>query len=112
MLAEPLAAVKGLTLRVVPPPNGCEVWADPTKLRQMLLNLLANAIKFTDSGSVVLETGTCDDTVEIVVRDTGIGIAPADHDRVFDTFWQLEQKCTRKVGGIRLGLRLPTAHGS
>jgi signal transduction histidine kinase len=80
------------------------VWADPTKLRQILLNLLTNAIKFTDSGSVVLETVTCDDTVEIVVRDTGIGIAPADHDRVFDTFWQVEQKSTRKVGGTGLGL--------
>jgi len=104
VLAEPLAAEKGLTLRVVPPPDGCEVWADPTKLRQILLNLLTNAIKFTDSGSVVLESGKCEETVEIVVRDTGIGIAPADHDRVFDTFWQVEQKSTRRVGGTGLGL--------
>ena len=104
VLAEPLAAAKGLILRVVPPPDGCEVWADATKLRQILLNLLTNAIKFTDGGSVVLETVTCDDTVEIVVRDTGIGIAPADQDRVFDTFWQVEQKSTRKVGGTGLGL--------
>ena len=104
MLAEPLAAEKGLTLLVVPPPDGCEVWADPTKLRQILLNLLTNAIKFTDSGSVVLESGKCEQTVEIVVRDTGIGIAPKDHDRVFDTFWQVEQKSTRKVGGTGLGL--------
>ena len=104
VLAEPLAAEKGLTLRVVPPPDGCEVWADPTKLRQILLNLLTNAIKFTDSGSVVLESGKCEEAVEIVVRDTGIGIAPADHDRVFDTFWQVEQKSTRRVGGTGLGL--------
>lgn len=104
VLAESFAAGKGLTLRVVPPPDGCEVWADPTKLRQILLNLLTNAIKFTDSGSVVLESGECEETVEIVVRDTGIGIAPADHDRVFDTFWQVEQKSTRKVGGTGLGL--------
>jgi len=104
MIAEPLAAEKGLTLLVVPPPDGCEVWADPTKLRQILLNLLTNAIKFTDSGSVVLESGKCEQTVEIVVRDTGIGIAPGDHDRVFDTFWQVEQKSTRKVGGTGLGL--------
>jgi PAS domain S-box-containing protein len=104
MLAESFATGKGLTLRVVPPPDGCEVWADPTKLRQILLNLLTNAIKFTDSGSVVLECGECEETVEIVVRDTGIGIAPADHDRVFDTFWQVEQKSTRKVGGTGLGL--------
>ena len=81
-----------------------EVWADPTKLRQILLNLLTNAIKFTDVGSVELESRACDDCVEILVRDTGIGIAPADHDRIFDTFWQVEQKSTRKVGGAGLGL--------
>ncbi len=104
VLAEPLAAEKRLTLRVVSPPEGCEVWADATKLRQILLNLLTNAIKFTDSGSVVLESGKCDETIEIVVRDTGIGIAPADHDRVFETFWQVEQKSTRRVGGTGLGL--------
>jgi PAS domain S-box-containing protein len=104
MIAEPLAAEKGLTLLVVPPPDGCEAWADPTKLRQILLNLLTNAIKFTDSGSVVLESVKCEQTVEIVVRDTGIGIAPGDHDHVFDTFWQVEQKSTRKVGGTGLGL--------
>jgi len=102
--AEPLAAEKGLELRVVPPSDACAVWADATKLRQILLNLLTNAIKFTDAGSVVLESGTCGDVIEIRVRDTGIGIAPADHERVFDTFWQVEQKSTRKVGGTGLGL--------
>ena len=104
VLAEPLAAEKGLTLLVVPPSDSCAVWADATKLRQILLNLLTNAIKFTDSGSVVLESGQCDEMIEIMVRDTGIGIAPADHERVFDTFWQVEQKSTRKVGGTGLGL--------
>jgi PAS domain S-box-containing protein len=102
--AEPLAAEKGLELRVEPPDDSCAVWADSTKLRQILLNLLTNAIKFTDSGSVVLESGMCGEMIEIRVRDTGIGIAPADHERVFDTFWQVEQKSTRKVGGTGLGL--------
>jgi signal transduction histidine kinase len=89
---------------VVRVPKDIEVWADPTKLRQILLNLINNAIKFTDTGSVVLESRKVDDCVEIIVRDTGIGIAPSDHDRIFDTFWQVEQKSTRKVGGTGLGL--------
>ena len=105
LLALPLAAEKGLTLDVVRAPKELAVWADATKLRQILLNLLTNAIKFTDTGSVVLESRKVDDDhVEIAVRDTGIGIAPANHDRVFDTFWQVEQKSTRKVGGTGLGL--------
>ena len=104
IIVEPLALDKKLALRVSPVPRDLEVWADPTKLRQILLNLLTNAIKFTDSGSVMLESRRVDDCVEIMVRDTGIGIAPANQDRVFDTFWQVEQKSTRKVGGTGLGL--------
>jgi signal transduction histidine kinase/CHASE3 domain sensor protein len=103
-LALPLASDKGLTLEVVRAPKDVEVWADETKLRQILLNLLTNAIKFTDTGLVTLESHKFDDRVEIVVRDTGIGIAAKDHDRIFDTFWQVEQKSTRKVGGTGLGL--------
>ncbi|MEO7039814.1 MAG: ATP-binding protein [Gemmatimonadaceae bacterium] len=103
-LALPMAAEKKLTLEVVRARNDVVVWADATKLRQILLNLLTNAIKFTDSGKVVLESRSFEDFVEIVVRDTGIGIAPSDHDRIFDTFWQVEQKSTRKVGGTGLGL--------
>jgi PAS domain S-box-containing protein len=103
-ITEPLASEKRLELQVVRVPKDVEVWADPTKLRQILLNLINNAIKFTDTGSVVLESRKVDDCVEIIVRDTGIGIAPSDHDRIFDTFWQVEQKSTRKVGGTGLGL--------
>jgi PAS domain S-box-containing protein len=104
IIAEPLALDKRLELRVLPVPKELEVWADPTKLRQILLNLLTNAIKFTDSGAVELESRRRDDCVEIMVRDTGIGIAPANHDRIFDSFWQVEQRSTRKVGGTGLGL--------
>jgi PAS domain S-box-containing protein len=104
IIIEPLALDKRLTLRVLPVPRNLEVWADPTKLRQILLNLLTNAIKFTDAGSIELESRRLDDCVEIIVRDTGIGIAPENQHRVFDTFWQVEQKSTRKVGGAGLGL--------
>ncbi len=104
VLAEPLAAEKGLSMQVLPPACPAFVWADATKLRQILVNLLTNAIKFTDRGTVSLEGETRDDVVLIRVRDTGIGISLADQDRVFDTFWQVEQKSTRKVGGTGLGL--------
>jgi PAS domain S-box-containing protein len=104
IIIEPLALDKKLALRVLPVPMDLEVWADPVKLRQILLNLLTNAIKFTDAGSVELESRRRDDCVEILVRDTGIGIAPANQDRIFDAFWQVEQKSTRKVGGAGLGL--------
>jgi PAS domain S-box-containing protein len=104
MIVEPLALEKKLGLEVVPMPKDLLVWADPTKLRQVLINLLTNAIKFTDVGSVALESRRVEDRVEIMVRDTGIGIAPAHHDRIFQTFWQVEQKSTRKVGGTGLGL--------
>ncbi|MBA2685078.1 MAG: CHASE3 domain-containing protein [Gemmatimonadaceae bacterium] len=102
--ALPLASEKGIVLDVVRVPKDVEVWADEMKLRQILLNLLTNAIKFTDAGSVTLQSRSHGDSVEIIVRDTGIGIAPADHDRVFDIFWQVEQKSTRRVGGTGLGL--------
>lgn len=103
-ITESLASEKQLELRVMRVPKDIEVWADSTKLRQILLNLITNAIKFTDAGSVVLESRRVDDCAEIIVRDTGIGIAPSDHDRIFDPFWQVEQKSTRKVGGTGLGL--------
>jgi PAS domain S-box-containing protein len=104
IIVEPLALEKKLALRVLPVPRDLELWADPVKLRQILLNLLTNAIKFTDAGSVELESRQLDDCVEIMVRDTGIGIAPGNQDRIFDAFWQVEQKSTRKVGGAGLGL--------
>jgi PAS domain S-box-containing protein len=104
MITEPLASEKGLALEVERAPREYEVWADATKLRQILLNLLTNAIKFTDTGSVVLASRALNGHIEIIVRDTGIGIDSCDHDRVFDTFWQVEQKSTRKVGGTGLGL--------
>jgi signal transduction histidine kinase len=104
IIVEPLALDKKLEVRVLPVPEDLEVWADPVKLRQILLNLLTNAIKFTDAGWIEIESRPLDGCVALMVRDTGIGIAPANQDRIFDAFWQVEQKSTRKVGGAGLGL--------
>jgi signal transduction histidine kinase len=109
-IVEPLARAKGLAFvaRDATPGNPgastVRLRTDATKVRQVLVNLLGNAVKFTDRGSVDL-TVRCDDgEVIFTIRDTGIGIAPADLDRVFDTFWQVEQRQSRMAGGSGLGL--------
>jgi signal transduction histidine kinase/CHASE3 domain sensor protein len=98
----PLAEVKGLTVRVEG--DDPQLFTDGGKVRQILLNLLSNAIKFTDSGEVVIRSRAYQETVEVSVADTGIGIAAENLERIFDPFWQVEQRSTRKVGGTGLGL--------
>lgn len=103
-LIEPVAGEKGLTFELVAPREAAYLDTDLTKLRQILLNLLANAIKFTDQGSIVLEANMTAQHVSFIVRDTGVGIAPEHLDRIFDSFWQVDQTATRKAGGTGLGL--------
>jgi PAS domain S-box-containing protein len=85
-----------------------KVVGDATRLRQVLLNLAGNAIKFTETGgvSIVLEPGIWPDEVTILVRDTGIGIAPEQQDRIFLEFEQADGGATRKFGGTGLGLAI------
>jgi PAS domain S-box-containing protein len=103
-LAEPLALERGLGFRLELPPAPVPVRTDARKARQILVNLLANAVKFTDRGEVVL--GLREDGAQPVlwVHDTGIGIAPADQERVFEPFWQANQGLAREHGGSGLGL--------
>ncbi|MDU8913698.1 ATP-binding protein [Aestuariicoccus sp. MJ-SS9] len=81
---------------------------DPTRIRQVLLNLVGNAIKFTRNGSIVIEAERLDggELVEFRVRDTGIGIAEADRERVFEDFVTLDSSYSRAVGGTGLGLAI------
>jgi CheY-like chemotaxis protein len=84
---------------------------DPTRLRQVLLNLCSNAIKFTEKGQVVLSLNfrSMDkgfDELMIAVRDTGIGIPPNKFDSIFDKFVQADSSITRKYGGTGLGLAI------
>ena len=84
---------------------------DPSRLRQVLLNLTANAIKFTDCGEVVLSAqvaATSDDSVDIEfeVSDTGIGISPAHRQHIFQPFTQVDASTTRRFGGTGLGLAI------
>ncbi|CAA9327381.1 MAG: hypothetical protein AVDCRST_MAG11-2303 [uncultured Gemmatimonadaceae bacterium] len=103
-LFEPQARQKGLALTVSLPEGSVVLGTDPTRLRQILINLLGNALKFTDAGQVVMEVTLTDDRVHFGVRDTGPGILDADLERVFDPFTQLDQSLKRVKGGTGLGL--------
>jgi signal transduction histidine kinase len=103
-LVRPMAAAKKLPLIIMPPPPEIRVHTDLLKLRQMLVNLLTNAVKFTDSGSVTLSATSEGDTIRFSVKDTGIGISPTHLRNVFEPFWQVEQNAARRVGGTGLGL--------
>lgn len=102
-MAEPLAAAKGLEFRLeaVSP---LSIQTDPMKLRQVLLNLISNAVKYTDSGKVSLGNGSNDGHVDFFVRDTGVGVSEEHLDKIFEPFWQVEQTTTRRSGGTGLGL--------
>ncbi|HEU0055430.1 MAG TPA: ATP-binding protein [Longimicrobium sp.] len=106
-LVAPQARAKGLALAVGACPVGLAAGADPEKLRQVLVNLLGNAVKFTDAGGrVEVSCAIVDGLVEIRVRDTGIGI-PADKlGAIFDPFVQVRSDLTRTHEGTGLGLAI------
>ncbi len=85
-----------------------QVVGDAARLRQVLLNLAGNAIKFTDHGglSIVVERGTEPDAIVIAVRDTGIGIAPEEQERIFHEFEQADRSAARAFLGTGLGLAI------
>jgi PAS domain S-box-containing protein len=100
----PQAEMKGLALDLDLPADLPQVMADPARLRQLLLNLVWNAVKFTDQGRIVVAAWPEEGAVAIAVADTGIGIAPEALDYVFDEFRQVEDTVARSHGGIGLGL--------
>jgi signal transduction histidine kinase len=102
------ARLKGLDLKVsVDAAAPTMVRADAARLRQVLLNLAGNAIKFTQRGGVALRaTGLDHGLTRIEVADTGIGMRIEDHDRVFDSFSQVDTSTTREYGGSGLGLTI------
>jgi signal transduction histidine kinase/DNA-binding response OmpR family regulator/putative methionine-R-sulfoxide reductase with GAF domain len=93
------------------PPDLPPVRADHTRIRQVILNLLSNAAKFTEKGTITIQVeiqATNDDNKEIIVKviDTGIGIAPEDQKNLFQPFTQVDGSATRKTGGSGLGLSI------
>jgi two-component system CheB/CheR fusion protein len=108
LVAEP-ARSKGLIVRTELADAPAWARGDPTRLRQALLNYASNAVKFTQSGSVVLQASLLEEDaagclVRFEVRDTGIGIAPEHLAKLFEAFEQADPSTTRKYGGTGLGL--------
>ncbi len=105
-VVEPLAQQKGLAFTAEVPPLPPPLTTDPDKLRQVLVNLCGNAVKFTERGAVRLAVVAHDGQVRIAVSDTGVGIARADLGRLFKPFSQLDTGLTRRYGGTGLGLHI------
>jgi len=114
-LVRPHADEKGLQVRSIIPQGLPNVWADRARVRQVLANMLANAVKFTERGVVSVSAAAAEGWVTVSVEDTGVGISPEAQAYVFDEFRQADSSTTRRYGGTGLGLaiskRLVTLHG-
>jgi signal transduction histidine kinase len=112
---EPLATTKGLGLTLEIPQGLAAAHGDERRLAQVLLNLVGNALKFTDTGKITISARADGDSYMVAVKDTGPGIALADQAKIFEEFQQAENAATRKKGGTGLGLaiskRIVELHG-
>jgi hypothetical protein len=104
---------KGLTFEVKD--RTCLLSGDTKRLQQILINLIGNATKFTEQGTITLTVVESDENVVFHVKDTGIGIPPEHVNRVFEAFHQVDNSSGRKFGGTGLGLAISRdiaqAHG-
>ena len=103
---EPLAADKKLAFKVEVAPKMPPGHGDGRRLTQVVINLVGNAIKFTDAGEVVIKATATDGSFHLSVRDTGPGISAADRAKLFQEFQQADNAITRKKGGTGLGLAI------
>ena len=112
---EPLAGNKKLNFKLEVPPDLPPARGDERRLSQVLLNLVGNAIKFTDTGEVAIKASSANGSYTVAVADTGPGIAEADQAKIFEEFQQSESTHTKAKGGTGLGLaiakRIVEMHG-
>ena len=112
---EPLAGNKKLSFKLEVPSDLPRAHGDERRLSQVLLNLVGNAIKFTDTGEVAMKASSINGSYTIAVKDTGPGIAEADQAKIFEEFQQSESTHTKAKGGTGLGLaiakRIVEMHG-
>ena len=106
MIGEQLASDKGLAWQVEIAKNIPRVWGDRTRLRQVALNLVSNAVKFTTRGDISLTAFVENGQVMVSVSDTGLGIPLHEHGVIFDEFRQSERTTARGYGGLGLGLAI------
>lgn len=104
----PAAAEKDIEL-VFRPDGGVEAASDPSRLRQVLYNLVSNAVKFTDEGSVTVSCGLAGDEVTVKVADTGCGIAEDELERVFERYYKIGADRDPSIPGAGLGLPVSRA---
>src|SRR5262249_56184634 len=97
---------EGVAFQLVLGDSVADMALDRIRIRQVLINLLSNAARFTDQGSVTLHAQLDEAHLRIAVSDTGIGIPPEDLGHVFEEFHQLEGSLSRRQGGSGLGLTL------
>src|SRR2546421_6305356 len=110
---ELLAEQSGVRVEVVTPPEPIVVSVDATRIRQLILNLLTNAVKYTPPGGTVrMQLGSANGRVALSVADTGIGIAPGDLPHIFDRFWRADSARTRTGERPGAGLEPPIAKWS
>ena len=104
--ARGLIEAHGLTLCIEAEADLPQLWVDPTRIRQVLFNLLNNAARFTDEGSISVSVRQRGENVVFAIADTGVGIAPENISRVFDEFEQADGGTRRRHGGAGLGLAI------
>lgn len=102
----PMAEEKNIKLIFNPVKEGLQVFGDKDKIRQVFVNLLQNAIKYTDEGSIEILLDEEKKLVNISIKDTGIGIPEEDLNRVFERFYRVDKARSRAVGGTGLGLAI------
>jgi signal transduction histidine kinase len=103
---EPLAADKKLAFNIDVERDMPGGYGDERRLTQVLLNLVGNAIKFTDAGEVAIRVASTDGSFSVAVHDTGPGISPADQTKLFQEFQQADSSITKAKGGTGLGLAI------
>jgi len=101
-----LVQSRGLALRTEVPQGLPRLYVDPTRIRQVLINLLSNAARFTDEGSITVKVTRDSGALVFAVNDTGVGIPPDDLPRMFEEFHQLDAGLRRRHGGVGLGLAI------
>ncbi len=112
----PIAKGKNIDLIYYPIREYLQLFGDKSKLSQVMINLIQNAIKYTERGKVEVLVEEEDKTAKIIVRDTGLGISEEDIQRIFERFYRVDKARSRSVGGTGLGLaivkHIVEAHGS